>query len=71
MVACSFENYGCDGGYLTNAVDTLMNDGTVTYECQPYRNHMNKCEYKCVDKSLEYKRYYCEPGTLRIMTTAD
>jgi hypothetical protein len=29
MVACSYENYGCEGGYLMNAIDTLMNDGVA------------------------------------------
>ena len=24
-----------------------------------------------MDKALPYKKYYCEPGTLRIMTTND
>ncbi|CDW76850.1 cathepsin b [Stylonychia lemnae] len=71
MVACSMDNYGCQGGYLMNSIDFLMNDGVVIDKCQPYRNALNKCEYSCTDKTIPYKKHYCRPGSLKIMTTAE
>jgi hypothetical protein len=43
MVACSTDNYGCEGGYLMNAVDFLMNEGAASEECFPYIEHTTKC----------------------------
>jgi len=36
MVACSFDNYGCNGGFLATSVDFLISEGITTDECLPY-----------------------------------
>ena len=44
MVNCDFENSGCSGGYMVNAIDFLMTEGTVTYGCKPYLNKLDFCD---------------------------
>ena len=71
MVDCSLENFACQGGYLMNALDYLMNEGTVSEECQPYKEEQRPCTYKCHKKQTEFKKYFCAPGTLKILTTKE
>lgn len=47
MVDCSIDNFGCEGGYLMNAIDFLMNEGVTTETCTPYKDKTNKCSYSC------------------------
>ena len=49
MVNCDFENSGCSGGYMVNAIDFLMTEGTVTYGCKPYLNILDFCDSRCDD----------------------
>ena len=50
MVSCSRENFGCEGGYLMNALDYLMSEGVTTEECRNYESATGKCRYECIDK---------------------
>ena len=36
MVSCDTFNFGCDGGYLENALFFLEDEGVVTERCDPY-----------------------------------
>ena len=38
MVDCDLSNYGCDGGYLISGVRHLIDEGTVSEACNPYRD---------------------------------
>jgi hypothetical protein len=69
MVNCDYNNYGCTGGYLVNAIDFILTEGVTTADCVPYVDKDSTCSYKCTNKSAEYKKYYCKPGTLRIATS--
>lgn len=65
MVSCDLSNFGCSGGYLSNSIDHLFNEGVTTDQCFPYLDKDSKCTYrKCSDSREEYKKYYCKPGTL-------
>ena len=68
MINCSFESFGCKGGYLSQAIDFLETEGTSTYQCLPYENHKNACFLGCKDPKMAYQKYYCKSGTLRIET---
>lgn len=70
MVDCSFDNFGCDGGYLMNALSYLMDEGVSTETCHPYKDKTNKCSYKCENKLEPLKKHYCKPGTLKVFTSA-
>ena len=52
MVNCDFENSGCSGGYMVNAIDFLMTEGTVTYGCKPYLNELDFCDNRCDDPAI-------------------
>lgn len=67
MVDCDLSNYGCDGGYLISGVRHLIDEGTVSEACNPYRDDYSKCKFYC-NGNAEYKRYYCKPGTLSLLT---
>jgi cathepsin B len=68
MVACDYDNYGCNGGFLVNSVDYLLSEGVTTEKCLPYQDHDSKCNFKCKNKSDDYVKYYCKPGTLKLAT---
>ena len=54
MINCSFESFGCKGGYLSQAIDFLESEGTSTYQCLPYENHKNACFLGCKDPKMAY-----------------
>lgn len=71
MVTCSHNNAGCNGGLLTATIDYLTNEGVVTDECKPYVSGVGAngmCKYWCDDLSMDYKKYYCKGGSLKIPT---
>eukprot|EP00347_Sterkiella_histriomuscorum_P010152 403377404 len=71
MVDCSHDNFGCEGGYLMNALDYLMNEGVTKESCTPYKDKTNKCQYTCQNKTEEFHKHYCKPGTLRVLTNEE
>ncbi len=68
MVSCDFENYACDGGFLAPSLEFLTTEGVVSDTCVPYKDKSGKCTHKCQNKDEEYKKYYCKPGTMKILT---
>jgi cathepsin B len=68
MVACSFENYGCSGGFLVTSIDFLESEGVTSEECMPYQDGDSKCNFKCINSTSTYTKYYCKPGSLNIAT---
>ena len=68
MVNCNFENFACGGGYLMTTIDYLQVDGLVSRECKPYLGVPKRCNYKCDDPAIEFQRYYCSIGSLKVMT---
>mmetsp|Transcript_1754 Transcript_1754/g.1676 ORF Transcript_1754/g.1676 Transcript_1754/m.1676 type:complete len:122 (+) Transcript_1754:581-946(+) len=71
MINCDFYNYGCDGGYLINSVDFLLNEGVVSEECLPYEDKTNSCTDSCTNPEIPYEKFYCEPGTLAMGVNRD
>ena len=72
MVTCSHNNAGCNGGLLTGTIDYLSTEGVVTSECKSYASGVGAngiCKYWCDDLSVEYKKYYCKSGTMKIPTS--
>lgn len=70
MVDCALEQYGCKGGYLIPAIEFLVSEGTVKEECKPYKTEKKHCTKTC-ENGEEYKKYYCKPGSFKILTTRD
>lgn len=72
MVNCNYENYGCMGGYLITSIDYLMVEGSVPNTCVPYIDNQALCSYQCSDGTRnDYKKYFCEPGSLELAITYD
>lgn len=62
MVSCDKSNYGCNGGYLSNAWNFMKKQGLPTDECMPYtagQGHVEACSSKCQDGS-DPKFYHAE-----------
>lgn len=71
MIDCNFENTGCHGGYLVQALDFLMQEGVASDQCVPYKQRTHKCRFKCRDPEMDYEKYYCAPNSLKILTSVD
>ena len=72
MVNCDYNSAGCNGGYSTAAVSYLIEEGVVSEACLPYKAAMSpSCTYQCDDPTIEYKKYYCKIGSMRILTNFD
>mmetsp|Transcript_31401 Transcript_31401/g.30750 ORF Transcript_31401/g.30750 Transcript_31401/m.30750 type:complete len:278 (+) Transcript_31401:146-979(+) len=71
MVMCSFENFGCGGGYLVPTVDFLMKEGLVTEECQPYHPADMYCTFTCASSKTKYEKYFCRQGTVVLATSPE
>jgi cathepsin B len=69
MVNCNFENVGCSGGYLTYTVDYLMVEGLVPNQCVAYTDAVNTCTYRCDNPKDTYDKYYCKPGSMKVVTS--
>jgi len=71
MVACDFENFGCNGGFLVNTIDFLQTEGVASEECMPYQDRDSSCSFTCINQDKDYakSKYFCKPGSLRILTT--
>jgi hypothetical protein len=52
MVACDMENFGCDGGFLINAIDFLVSEGVVEEDCMPYKEKNTRCEFDCTENEV-------------------
>ena len=68
LVACDFENFGCNGGLLVNTVDFLQTEGVASEECMPYQDVDTSCQFKCINPTKEYTKYYCRSGSLKILS---
>lgn len=64
LVACNFENFGCNGGMLTNTVDYLMKEGIVSETCMPYQDGDSFCDFKCINKTEKWTKYYCKEHSM-------
>eukprot|EP00347_Sterkiella_histriomuscorum_P009809 403339807 len=73
MVSCDLGNAACNGGYLSSSVQYLQTEGVVSEQCLAYAsadgNSVPRCNYRCDDKSLEYKKYGCKYNSMKILTT--
>jgi len=69
LVACDTGDYGCQGGYLTNSWDFIVNTGLPTDECVPYTAGSGvegDCPTTCADGSaLKFYKAteYVQPAT--------
>lgn len=68
LVACDGDNYGCQGGYLSNAWNYLANTGAVADSSFPYTSGDGSVP-QC-PSSLGHK-YKCQAGTVVEMTSPD
>ena len=68
MLNCNFENLGCYGGYMVQAIDFLMQEGITTNQCLPYKNDKHTCTFRCDNQLDSYTKYYCKPGSIKIFT---
>jgi C1A family cysteine protease len=68
MVNCDYNNFACNGGYLTPSLTYLVSEGLVSENCLPYQNKGSLCAYKCDSSSEQYKKYACKAGSMTILT---
>lgn len=52
-------------------IDYLQIEGLVSRECQPYTGKDRQCHYRCDNPVEEWRKYYCEIGSLKVLTTHD
>lgn len=74
MVQCDIGNAGCNGGLLSQTIDFLSTEGVVTEGCKPYTSGVGSngfCSFGCTDWTVEYKKYYCKPQTLKMPTKVE
>eukprot|EP00818_Percolomonas_sp_WS_P006723 CAMPEP_0117447834 /NCGR_PEP_ID=MMETSP0759-20121206/7082_1 /TAXON_ID=63605 /ORGANISM="Percolomonas cosmopolitus, Strain WS" /LENGTH=201 /DNA_ID=CAMNT_0005240187 /DNA_START=35 /DNA_END=636 /DNA_ORIENTATION=+ len=60
MVSCDHSDYGCRGGYLTNAWKYLEQTGIVTDKCMPYKSgsgFVPSCPTTCDNPSDAFTKY--------------
>jgi cathepsin B len=66
MVSCDHSDYGCQGGYLTNAWKYLENTGIVTDACMPYKSgggFVPSCPNQCDTASTPFTKYQAKSGS--------
>jgi cathepsin B len=71
LVSCDRTDYGCQGGYLSNAWAYLAKDGTVSEDCFPYASQSGtapSCAKTCKDGSAQ-KKYKCKANSIAHPTT--
>jgi hypothetical protein len=74
MVSCNYANSGCNGGWLSESTNYLINHGVVTNECLSYSSYDGdnmRCHYRCDAKSTSYKKYGCKFNSMKIMTDSE
>lgn len=49
-------------------LDYLMVEGTVPKTCVAYTDKVNQCTYRCDNPKDSYDKYYCKPGSMKVMT---
>jgi C1A family cysteine protease len=59
------------GGYLIPSIDFLITEGVATNSCKPYVYDKGECDFKCFKKDEEYKKYFCEASSMKIMTNIE
>lgn len=72
MINCNYSNSGCNGGYASNSLDYLLSEGLLTETCLPFESSSGTtrvCSYQCDDPSTTYRKYFCKPFSLKILTT--
>jgi hypothetical protein len=71
MVNCDLQNQGCNGGWLSNSANYLINKGVVSDACMPYDaydGYSSYCMYRCKSKDQEYKKYGCKWNSMKVLT---
>ena len=77
MVTCDLSDAGCNGGYISNAVNRLITEGVVSESCLPYVSgsigsaRAPSCSYKCSDSSVPYQKYACKFGSSIFATSPE
>ena len=74
MVNCDFTNGGCNGGWLSNAVNYLVTDGVVADTCLPYASSEGRdfyCKFRCESPSVMYRKYYCKKDSVVMPITTE
>lgn len=75
LVACDSDNYGCSGGYLSNAWNYLASTGAVSDQCFPYSSgdgSVPQCSAgKCQTAEAKNDKFKCKKGSVVEMTTPD
>jgi len=67
LISCDSENYGCNGGYISEAYFFSENEGLVNEKCFPYETNnenMLECPKKCTDNT-ELVKNRCEKNSVR------
>ena len=74
LVSCDYNNYGCNGGWMTNAILYMQNYGLYTTFCMPYDEETTvtkKCKYRCDDMNIKDNKYFCKQGSMKILTDVE
>ena len=64
-VSCDYDNYGCDGGYLSAVWSYFVNSGVVTEACWPYTSgggDSGFCRTTCTGSGQPWLKYKCKSG---------
>ena len=74
LVACDYNNYGCNGGWMTNAILYLENYGVYSTWCMSYQQELNAvtqpCTYRCDSVTDVDTKYFCEQGSMKVLTNS-
>lgn len=68
MVSCDHSDYGCRGGYLTNAWRYLEQTGIVSDKCMPYKSgsgFVPACPTTCDNPSDAFTKYKVQAGSTK------
>ncbi|CDW75739.1 cathepsin b [Stylonychia lemnae] len=71
LVSCNYENLGCSGGQLIGTINYLISEGITSETCMPYQNNDKACDFKCINKTESYTKYYCEKDSLTILSETE
>jgi len=68
LVSCDSDNYACQGGYLANAWNYLLNTGAVADSEFPYTSGTGQVE-QC--PATHGRKYQCKAGTVQQYSSVD
>jgi cathepsin B len=68
LVSCDSDNYACQGGYLSNAWNYLLNTGAVADDSFPYTSGTGNVEQCPANLGHKYK---CQAGTVQQYSSVD